>query len=134
MLLLLAWTVWGSGVELAAAARVLAVDRAPRAVAFWRLGTDKPEALRALAAEVDRRAAAGDVVAVAHAAADTDQAFFLSLWTAYYLPRQRVIRLAHPRARAEAAWLLTWGTRFDHPRLVREVDRPEGTVSRVLPP
>lgn len=131
---LLLWAGWGAGVEAWRASAVLASRRAPHAVAFWRLGDDRPEALRRFLAEVGRRVGDDDVVAVVTAAGEGDQDFFLGLWAAYLLPRQRVIRLAHRRARSEADWLVAWGTRIDHPRLTPVLERPAGVLYRVAPP
>lgn len=132
--LLAAWALWALGIETSDALAGLAGGGARRTVSFWRMGTAEPGRLAALLEPVGAEVPPGSVVVFATGAGRGDAEFFQGLWAAYLLPRHRVIRLSHPRARLDGEYLVAYGTVVDHPRAVEIRRLPGGVLYRVLPP
>ena len=78
--------------------------------AQWKLGWPSTRSFREAMAEVDRRLPEGAVVAVDAPDLDPSQLFFLTMWCAYELPRQHVLRLgfAEPRHLGDSSYVLHW--------------------------
>ena len=133
LLAAVAWLAWGFAVETRAAVAALAAPPAPEAVWSWRLGDPGPARLAAFFAAVDRAVPAGSVVALATGTGSADQDFFLSLWAAYDLPRQRVILLSRPEAPHVAGFVAAYGTTLNDPRYEPVLAEAGGTLYRVRP-
>ena len=139
--LLLAWAGWAFAVT-ALEVGSQSLDRSdPEAVAAWRLGEPRAASLRTFLHTMAVYLPPDRVVAFSAASDDFDQRFFLTLWSAYFLPEHRVVRLpgsvAEPDlAAVPADYVITYNHRFDLPRPgppgLEEVARhPSGALYRV---
>lgn len=126
------WSVGGCAVEVG---RELAEGAAelPQAFSRWRFDTPQADRLTAFATAVGERVPEGSVVAFATGGGRGEAEQFQSLWVAYTLPRQRVIRLSHPRAARQADFLAAYGPRVEHPRLGPPERLPGGWLYPVSP-
>lgn len=134
--LLLGWSGWALAVEAAGFAATLARPPVSGAVAEWRLATRGAEGLGAFLTVVDQRLPNDRVVVFDSHLEIPDQRFFLRLWAAYYLPRQRVIDRDHPLAEQTADYVILYNDRLDAAqraeRGLTEVFRhPSGVLYRV---
>lgn len=111
--LLLAWSGWALGTELTTFAAALGRPHQAGGVEKWRLATRGAEGLGAFLAVVDGHLPDDRVVVFDSHLENPGQQFFLSLWAAYYLPRQRVLNRNHPRARQAGEYVILYNARLD---------------------
>ena len=135
LLVLLAWSGWALAVEVRDFAATLGEPQRSGAVAGWRLANPNAEGLGAFLSLVDRHLPDDRVVVLDSHLESGDQQFFLTLWAAYYLPRQRVISRDHPRAGEAAHYVITYISHLDPAQRARrgltEVLRhPSGALYR----
>lgn len=129
---ILAWT----GVACAVAAgrfadRLLGPPR-PAGATRWNPGEHAAGRLEAFLAAVEPRVPPGRLVLFSLAAAPAEEEYFQSLWAAYYLPRQRVIRARHPAAAAGEYLVLVDGGGTAPPAGGEELLRhPAGALYRL---
>lgn len=134
--LLLLWSAWALGVETTSFAAGLRRPADSGAVAEWRLATRGAEGLGAFLTVVDRHLPADHVVLFDSHLDIPGQQYFLTLWAAYYLPRQRVIHRTRPGAWQAADYVVLYNSRYDAAqraaRGLTEVFRhPSGVLYRV---
>lgn len=113
--LLLAWIGVWFVVEADALRRAAAAPPDPGAVGEWRLSTPRARAFGAWVEGMAPRLQPGAVVVLTSSTGSTTQDFFLTLWAAYHLPRQRVVPLDHHAAWNAGDYLLAYDTTFDRP-------------------
>lgn len=129
-LALLLWAAAACVVATARFAQRLFGPPRPVGASSWNPGEHGPARLEELLAAVEPRVPPGEVVVLAAAPAPAEEEMFISFWTAYYLPRHRVIRAGH-HAAAQAEYLIALGPDAA-PRAGEELLRhPSGTLYRL---
>lgn len=87
--LLIAWSTWSVGRQAQLALRPPSTQWSP--VFAWRAQTPAVEEVRRFAERVAARVPQGEPILFTLAEGGDDE-FFLSMWTAYFLPHHRVLR------------------------------------------
>ena len=105
----------------------------PGAVAAWTLATPRMESLRRFLRAVETRLPPDRLVSFEAGGGNDDQEFFLTLWAAYLLPEQRVLRLGGPVSESPADYLIAYDTTLDDPRLEVVLRHPSGVLYRLRP-
>ena len=129
---LLLWTAVAFLEEAAAAARGREQD--PNLYpAGWLLGGPQVEPLRRTLEVLGHRLPRGAVVAVDSQAWDHDQLHFLTMWSAYYLPRHHVVHRELLAGELPPVYLVTIPPRADAPSGATPIELPNGAPEpRVL--
>jgi len=133
---LLIWAGWAFAHAASEIGRQSFHRSDPEAVAAWRLGEPRAASLRTFLHTMAVYLPPDRVVAFSSETDDFDQRFFLTLWSAYFLPRQRVVRLpgsvAEPDlAAVPADYVITYNYRLDLPQLEEVARHPSGALYRV---
>jgi hypothetical protein len=129
----LGWSAWWLGVELSAVRQEVLDPPNPGAVAEWSLATPRAESLERFLAAARTRLPPDRVVAFTAGSGQHDQEFFLTLWAAYLLPDQRVLRLDALPDASGADYVLAYNTELADPRLVPAFRHPSGWLYLVRP-
>lgn len=141
VVLLLAWAAVAFGHAASEVGRQSLARTDPQAVAAWRLGEPRAASLRTFLHTMAVHLPPDRVVAFSAESDDSDQRFFLTLWSAYFLPRQRVVRLPGTAAEPDLAavpadYVITYNHRIDFtkpglPSLEEVARHPSGALYRV---
>lgn len=91
----------------------------------WRPGMPQPERLERCLAEVRRRVPPGRVLVFDSPPGPHGADFYRWRWAVYLLPAHDVIQPSQRDAARLAQYLVTYGTRFENPRL-ELIARPPG--------
>jgi hypothetical protein len=122
---LLLWTAAAFVQEVAAAARGREQD--PNLYpAAWLLGGPQVEPLRRTLEAVGHRLPRGAVVAVDSQAWDHDQLHFLTMWSAYYLPRHHVVHRELLANERPPVYVVTIPPRGEAPHGAVPIELPPG--------
>lgn len=128
VLALSVWIGFGFLAEQWQALEALRSREGSGVVARWRLGEERSESLRRFLADVDRATYPGSIIAFDPQVEGGDQSFYLTLWTAYFLPGKQVIPASHPDAPRQARYVVT----YNHNRAPPEAElvylHPSGAV------
>lgn len=106
-------------------------------VVDWRLGEPRSLSLRSFLHTMAVYLPPDQRVAFSSETDDPNQRFFLTRWSAYFLPGQRVVLLpgsvAEPKlAAAQADYVITYNHRLEHPGLEEVARHPSGALYRVM--
>lgn len=133
LLAAVAWLAFGFGSEARSAFASLAAPPDPGELWRWRLGDPTPTDFGLFLLEAGRAARPGSLIALATSTGSPTQDFFLGMWTAYGLPRNRVVLRSSPAA-ADAEYVVTYTTLLDEPGLEEILRRAPGALYRVARP
>jgi hypothetical protein len=125
------WCGFFSAVELYRTVK-LYINRpwSPRQPSGWRLGSAPAEGLRDFLTAADSRLSSPSLVSLSASMTRGEETTYLTMWTAYLLPRHQILPVAD-ETQAPADYRLVYGTGAPHPEADLVFSSPEGAVYRL---
>lgn len=119
---------WGFVAEQVKALKILNSPEGSGVVARWRMEQERPESLRRYLEDVNETTYPGSTIAFDPDVGSEDQRFYLTLWTAYFLPGKQVIPAVRTDALEVAQYLVTYNHHRGPPDAERVYLHPSGSV------